>query len=133
MVIPTVASEADAELIVSRLDGIVFFGGEDINPAWYGEEVLNETVYMDPVRDYSDSLLARAALSSGKPILAICRGCQLMNVMLGGSLYQDLPSQKGTGDRHAKGAFHMIGLEEGSLLATFYGPESVSQPSAQKA
>lgn len=125
VVIPTVTSAADAELLVSKLDGIVFSGGEDVNPAWYGEEVWNETVQRDTLRDFSDSLLARAALASGKPILAICRGCQLMNVMLGGSLYQDLPSQMGTEDRHTGGAMHLIGLEEGSALATLYGPDSL--------
>ena len=125
VVIPTVVSAAEAEAALAKLDGIIFSGGEDVNPAWYGEEVWNETVYRDPVRDYSDSLLARAALASGKPILAICRGEQLMNVMLGGSLYQDLPSQKGTGSRHGGGSVHRIGLEEGSVLATLFGPDSL--------
>lgn len=125
VVIPTVTSAASAESVLSKLDGIVFSGGEDVNPAWYGEEVWNETVHRDSIRDYSDSLLARAALASGKPILAICRGSQLMNVMLGGSLYQDLPSQMGTGDRHAGGAVHLIGLEKGSVLAALYGPDSL--------
>ena len=110
VVIPTVASAAQAEEMLAKLDGVIFSGGEDINPAWYEEEVWNETVYRDSVRDYSDSLLARAAL---------------MNVMLGGSLYQDLPSQKGTGNRHGGGAMHRIGLEEGSVLATLFGPDSL--------
>ena len=125
VVIPTVGTREEADAIVSSLDGIVFSGGEDVNPAWYGEEILNETVYIDPVRDRSDSLLSRAALSSGKPILAICRGEQLMNVMLGGSLYQDLPSQVPGNAGHGGGAMHKIGVEEGSVLATLFGTDSL--------
>ena len=100
LVIPTVSDEAQAAAVMEVVDGIVFSGGEDVNPAWYGESVWNETVEIDSVRDRSDSLLARAALACGKPVLAICRGSQLMNVILGGSLYQDLPSQHPTETEH---------------------------------
>ena len=122
LVIPTVHDEAQAAAVLDAIDGIVFSGGEDVNPAWYGEEVLNETVEIDSLRDRSDSLLARAALASGKPVLAICRGSQLMNVILGGSLYQDLPSQKGL--VHS-GVTHKIGLSGDSALSRIYGPDSL--------
>ena len=124
-VIPTVKTREEADALLASLDGIVFSGGEDVNPAWYGEEILNETVYMDSVRDHSDSLLARAALASGKPILAICRGAQLMNVILGGSLYQDIPTQIPGADSHGGGARNRIGLEEGCVLSRIYGPDSL--------
>lgn len=125
MVIPTVSEAAEAEAVIASLDGILFSGGEDANPAWYGEEVLNGTVEIDFIRDRSDSLLARAALASGKPVLAICRGSQLMNVILGGSLYQDIPSQCPSEVRHSGGAFHKIGLIKGSILERIYGPDSL--------
>ena len=125
VVIPTVTSSAEADAVLAKLDGIVFSGGEDINPAWYGEEIWNETVDIDAVRDRSDSLLARAALASGKPILAICRGEQLLNVMMGGSLYQDIPSQIPETVGHSGGAIHKIGLEAGSVLATLYRQDSL--------
>ena len=125
MVIPTVKTREEADAILATLDGIVFSGGEDVNPAWYGEEILNETVYMDSVRDHSDSLLARAALASAKPILAICRGAQLMNVILGGSLYQDIPTQIPGADSHGGGARNKIGLEESSVLSRIFGPDSL--------
>ena len=125
VVLPTISSEAEAEALLAVLDGIVFSGGEDIDPAWYGEDVLNETVRQDPVRDHSDSLLARAALASGKPILAICRGEQLINVVLGGSLYQDIPAQLPEAVAHGGGSVHRIGLEKESLLAELYGPDSL--------
>ena len=85
-IIPTIATEQEARNIIASLDGILISGGVSVNPAWYGEEILNETVWVDPVRDLSDSLLVRSALASGMPILAICRGSQLLNVMQGGSL-----------------------------------------------
>ena len=126
VVLPTVADAAQAEALLGVLDGLILSGGEDVQPGWYGEEVWNETVYVDSLRDRSDSLLARAALASGKPVLAICRGAQLMNVVLGGSLYQDLPTQFGTAVAHGGGVEHRIGLEPGSVLAGLYGTDSLS-------
>ena len=122
VVLPTVALREEADDLLTSLDGIIFSGGEDVNPAWYGEDILNETVGIDAVRDHSDSLLARAALASGKPILGICRGEQLMNVMLGGSLYQDIPSQVPQHTGHGGGATNTITLEGESVLSRLYGP-----------
>lgn len=125
VIIPTIGTREEADAVLAELNGIVFSGGEDINPAWYGEDILNGTVETDPVRDRSDSLLARAALASGKPLLAICRGEQLLNVMLGGSLYQDIPAQIPETVGHGGGAIHKIGLEGGSVLARLFGPDSL--------
>lgn len=125
VVIPTVSSPAEAEALLAKVDGIIFSGGEDVTPAWFGEDVLNETVETDPIRDRSDSLLARAALASGKPVLAICRGAQLMNVVLGGSLFQDIPSQVPETVGHSGGSVHKIGIMEGSVLAQLFGTDSL--------
>lgn len=125
VVIPTVASREEADGVVAALDGIIFSGGEDVNPAWYGEAILNETVKIDAVRDHSDSLLARAALDSGKPILGICRGEQLLNVIMGGSLYQDIPAQIPQTIGHSGGASNKIGLEGESILSRLYGADSL--------
>ncbi|MBR4756724.1 MAG: gamma-glutamyl-gamma-aminobutyrate hydrolase family protein [Bacteroidales bacterium] len=94
LILPQVQDPSQASMIVSELDGILFTGGVDIDPSKYGEDVLNDSVEIDAQRDRIDFLYAEAALGRGLPILAICRGEQLMNVVLGGSLYQDLPSQK---------------------------------------
>lgn len=126
LVIPTVEDEAQAAAVLEALDGIMFSGGEDVDPARYGETVLNGTVEIDSLRDRSDFLLARAAIASGKPVLAICRGSQLLNVVLGGTLYQDIPTQCPDALRHSDGAMHDIGLAEGSVLARIYGPDSLN-------
>jgi len=125
VVLPTVDSPERAAQLLSRLDGILFSGGEDVSPQMYGEDVLNETVEVDTLRDRSDSLLARAALAAGKPILAICRGSQLMNVLLGGSLYQDIPTQIPGNVGHGA-TRHNIGLEQGSVLSRLYGTDSLN-------
>ena len=81
---------------------------------------------VDTLRDVSDILLAKAALASGKPILAICRGEQLMNVVLGGSLYQDIPTQVDTLVKHGGGTWHKIGVEKGSALYDLFGQDSLT-------
>jgi putative glutamine amidotransferase len=124
VVLPIVDDPALAEGILAKLDGVVFSGGPDLDPAEYGEEILNETVSIDAVRDRSDLLLARAALASGKPVLAICRGEQLMNVVLGGTLYQDLPTQV-EGVLPHRDTTHMIGVEKGSVLYDLFGSDSL--------
>lgn len=124
-IIPTVSSEQEAADILAKLDGVVFSGGSDIPPSWYGEELLNETVKLNPIRDRSDSLLAKATLASGKPILGICRGSQILNVLLGGTLYQDIPSQLPEAHTH-KGVSHKIGLEKGSFLKEIFGTDSLT-------
>lgn len=77
----------------SKLDGFVFAGGSDIAPAFYGEEDRGTiSPYLD--RDSFELALCREALEKNRPLLGICRGCQLLNVALGGSLIQDLPDVK---------------------------------------
>lgn len=125
VILPVIYSREQADALLASLDGIVLSGGVDVAPSWYGEELLNETVDVDVVRDYSDSLLARAALDSGKPILAICRGEQLLNVVMGGSLYQDIPSQVEGHVTHSGGAKHKIQIDKDSFLYNVFGVESM--------
>ena len=125
MVLPIIDDQALAGSLLAKLDGIVFSGGPDVDPAEYGETVWNETVSIDAVRDRSDLLFARAALASGKPVLAICRGEQLMNVVLGGTLYQDIPTQVDTVIKHS-GFDHRIGVEKGSVLYELFGQDSMT-------
>lgn len=125
VVLPIIDDPALAENLLDQLAGVVFSGGPDLDPAEFGEEILNETVNVDAVRDRSDLLFARAALASGKPVLAICRGEQLMNVVLGGTLYQDIPTQVDTVVKHS-GSDHRIGVEKGSVLYDLFGQDSLT-------
>lgn len=91
-------SPADA---LASVDGVVMTGGPDVDPSQYGESRVPSVVSIaDPVRDRFELELARAAVSEDKPLLAICRGMQVLNVALGGSLVQDIPSVLGSPERH---------------------------------
>lgn len=83
--------ERETAKLASRLDGFVFAGGHDIAPSFYGEENAGSHA-PDLARDHFETALCRAALERDKPLLGICRGCQLLNVVLGGALIQDMPS-----------------------------------------
>src|SRR6185295_18965470 len=78
----------------AELDGLVLQGGTDISPRMYGEEPLRPEWAGDPERDRYEIELLERFLESGKPVLGICRGQQLINVALGGTLYQDTATQK---------------------------------------
>ena len=84
-------SEDAAPETVAALDGIIFSGGPDLNPALYGAEPEPDIIATRSERDSSEVVLMRAALESGMPLLGICRGMQLLNVVLGGDLDPDLP------------------------------------------
>ena len=112
VVLPPVLSAEDAAAALASVDALILSGGEDIAPARYGEEVLNATVEVNGARDTSDFLLANEALRRGLPILGICRGEQLMNVVLGGTLYQDLPTQIGSVADGGSSAVHGSFLSE---------------------
>ncbi len=96
--IPVVLAPRELALVIDEtlehLDGVLLTGGKDVDPRFYGEPVWNETVQLEPERDALELPLVRAAFERDLPLLAICRGCQVLNVALGGSLWQDLPSQR---------------------------------------
>jgi putative glutamine amidotransferase len=83
------------EAAVSRLDGLIISGGPDIEPGQYGQQAGPHTKIVRPERDKAEIALFRAALDAGVPVLGICRGVQLMNVALGGTLIQHLPDAVG--------------------------------------
>ncbi len=96
VVLPPVHSDAEAAEALALADALILSGGEDVDPARYGEAVLDSTVEVNAPRDTSDFLLAAEAMRRGIPVLGICRGSQLLNVLFGGSLFQDLPGQIGS-------------------------------------
>jgi putative glutamine amidotransferase len=93
VLLPTGSVTAD---VVARLDGLVLAGGADVDPARYGEEPGEHTTVTRPDRDASEVAVLQAALDRDLPLLAICRGMQLLNVVLGGTLLQHLPDVPGT-------------------------------------
>lgn len=91
--IPLVDDEEVLRALYDRLDGVLLAGGGDMSPTYYGEEPIPQLGTVDALRDKVELPLARWAVDEGKPILGICRGVQVINVALGGSLYQDIPAQ----------------------------------------
>lgn len=87
-------SAASVQAILRRCAGLVLSGGEDVDPARYGEEAVPELGDVNPARDEMEFAALAIALERDLPVLAICRGCQVLNVFYGGTLYQDLPSQR---------------------------------------
>lgn len=93
VMLPPTTEKAVLQDLISRCDGIIFVGGDDIDPTHYGEERLPACGTPVPLRDQSELLALEIAGALDLPILGICRGEQLINVGFGGSLYQDFPSQ----------------------------------------
>lgn len=93
VVIPFLESNHNISVVADKLDGLLLSGGEDVDPLSYGEQPLRGLGSIVPERDALELAMLAAMLERGKPVLAICRGIQLLNAALGGTLYQDLPSQ----------------------------------------
>jgi putative glutamine amidotransferase len=100
LLIPHITDEPRLRALYGRLDGILLSGGEDIDPAHYGERVHEKCRTIAARRDETELMLARWAMDEGKPLLAICRGIQVLNVAQGGSLYQDIQAQIPGTERH---------------------------------
>ena len=93
VLIPILRDSVTVSELVHHLDAIILSGGEDIDPQYFGEEHLPGLGTVNAPRDTFDVLLIRTALRQRKPLLGICRGEQVLNVVLGGTLWQDIPSQ----------------------------------------
>lgn len=128
VLLPFVGSEEEAEQVLSRLDGLLLSGGVDLDPVHWGEEPYRQMGRIDPSRDQSELLLARRALSTGLPVLGICRGLQVLAVAAGGTLWQDLHSQGASSLKHDQNAprwypTHGVRLTQESRLASWLGTE----------
>lgn len=120
-------SDDDVDETLDALDGIVFSGGADVDPAIYGAEPHPETDDPQARRDAGELALLAAALERDMPVLAICRGFQLLNVVRGGDLVQHLPEEVGN-DVHkqvpGEFAVHPVEIKEGSRLGAIVGQRS---------
>ena len=95
VMMPLTAEPEVLEYFLTTCDGFIIPGGQDVSPEVYNEEKLEFCGVNIPERDKMDALVLREAIRMDKPVLGICRGHQLMNAVLGGTLYQDLPAQFG--------------------------------------
>lgn len=128
LLFPLTDDETALRAMVDKVDGVVFPGGEDIDPREYGEESLPACGEIVPERDRQEFYTYRYLLTTGKPFLAVCRGIQLVNVMQGGTLWQDLKTQAPSDIDHAQfdvgvGPVHDVELVRGSLLKRVTGVE----------
>ena len=130
MLIPLLADQAALRTIYAHLDGVLLAGGGDIEPARYGDLERHPTLFgLDAAQDEVETTLTRWSLADGRPLLAICRGIQVLNVAVGGTLWQDVPRQLPSDvdhpgkDRPRSVVNHLVTIEPRSRLAAIVGEE----------
>lgn len=126
LVLSPLSGVAHTGTLLDAMDGLVLTGGEDMDPALYGQAPHPQLGNVDPVRDAFELALFRDAEARGMPVLAICRGIQLVNVALGGTLWQDIPSERPDALDHSPSSArdsrtHPVELVAGSRLAKALG------------
>jgi putative glutamine amidotransferase len=119
--------DAPVEEMADRLDGLVLSGGADIDPALYGAEREPGCGTIERERDLWELAILSAAMERGVPVFGICRGLQVLNVVRGGTLVQDVAPDAGDGhprfDHPRHEVAHTVRLQEGTLAASLYGHE----------
>jgi putative glutamine amidotransferase len=122
VIVPPLADADDVARLLARVDGLVLTGGEDVSPSCYGAEPHAALGATNQARDRSELALVVSARDRVLPTLAICRGIQVLNVALGGTLVQDIPSESPEALPHESGAerdarTHRVAIVAGSRLA----------------
>lgn len=123
-------TRASMASLLDQCRGLVLSGGEDLDPSYYGEAPLPGLGVTNPARDEAELVVLELALERELPILAICRGCQLTNVYLGGTLYQDLTLQRSESLEHRQKEpwgrrSHRVSLDPDSELARIAGSDEI--------
>jgi putative glutamine amidotransferase len=127
VLLPSLIAKEGWEAVYSRLDGILLSGGGDIGMDFSPGDPHPRIDDVDVARDTIELNMVRAAASEGKPVLGICRGCQVMNVALGGTLYTHIPDQLPNALDHAYPGnlrtvlVHEVKIEEGTRFAEIFG------------
>ena len=127
VLIPMVNDLGALHTLLERLDGILFSGGSDIQPVHYGEDPHPLLGEVDQDLDELELTMVRWALKENIPTLGVCRGMQLVNVALGGTLYQDVDAMASPTIKHSKRdlprhtLIHSIHIEEGSMMEEVFG------------
>lgn len=131
IMIPPTSDHAALDRVYEVLDGLLLTGGPDVDPAAYGQEHGPLTDTGDAPMETAEFALLRRALDDGKPVLGICRGLQVLNVALGGTLYQDLAVDMGTSLVHPayrdgrSFLVHSVAVVPGSLLHEIVGRDEI--------
>lgn len=130
VVVPPLAGESAARDILSRVDGLVITGGEDVDPSHYGQPRAGECGVSNAARDATEIALIREAERTKKPLLAICRGPQIVNVALGGTLIQDIPSEVENAFAHnssneRSSRVHEVTIDPGTRIADAVGQTEI--------
>lgn len=136
---PTFVDKKVVAEMVRRVDGVLLTGGDDLQPDLYdpklSKRIKNKAIRVDPHRDLNELLLIEETLRQRKPLLAVCRGPQVLNVALGGGLITDIPSEKPKAMNHhrkkeAHKLLHTVKLSEGSLIRKIFGKPTLRINSA---
>ena len=131
LMLPLTGDREVIRQIADQCDGFLLTGGQDVSPELYGEKRLPQCGECSPERDRMEKMLLEEALHKNIPVLGICRGIQFLNAALGGTLYQDLPSQRGTGMTHCQKPpydvpVHEVEIKEGTPLYDLLGCRSLA-------
>lgn len=131
VLMPEEIDAGDAGALLERFDGLLLLGGGDVEPARYGQERGDEVYGVLPRRDTFELALVEAVIARGLPVLAICRGHQVLNVALGGTLDQHVPDRggdvlHGTPGGDAEPVLHDVDVQHGSRLAAALGTTRAS-------
>jgi putative glutamine amidotransferase len=130
VVLPPQLGAASLARLARSLDGLLLTGGGDVDPALFGEAAHPSAYEVAPARDTLELAVIASALERRRPILAICRGIQVLNVALGGTLFQDVGTDPGTQLQHSQAEprdqpTHKVRVRPGSLLAEMLGTDEL--------
>ena len=131
IIFPLTDNEEEICCVMDMVQGVLFTGGHDVSPQMYGEAPIDESVICCDIRDRMEKIVLELALKQNKSVLGICRGIQFINVALGGTLYQDLPSQYDSKiEHHQKPPYdipvHDVYLVKGTPLYKLVEKEKLS-------
>jgi putative glutamine amidotransferase len=126
VLLPTPGDPSRVAPYLRLVDGVLLTGGDDVHPRHFGEPPHPKIDLVDERRDAFEIALVRAARDAGVPVFGVCRGVQLMNVALGGDIFQDIPSQTESPVCHVQrtlddGPWHEVDVAPGSLLGRLFG------------
>ena len=129
LILPFAEDQAELERLTALCDGFLLTGGHDLHPSYYGEPMQDNCNQPASIRDALESRLVPMILASRKPLLAVCRGVQVLNVFCGGTLYQDIHAQEVTEKSHRQPdtpEAHTVTCVEGTLAAELLGTSPIA-------